>query len=202
MVRRRTWDKVREEALNAIIRERDIGYLDPGIADILNALNSLRKLATTSSCIGRIAFVEGKVHWGRDGDSRIVYKTHGRIAPEDIIRVLSRGHRDLWLKATGPIMHVRISDFECALHLLEKAREHGFKHSGIISYGNPGGIVVELMSANQMSAPLAINGIILVKLGGRQLNVLADKANRTVEEGRRKLRLLVENLLKEPSVCG
>jgi tRNA wybutosine-synthesizing protein 3 len=200
--RRKTWSKVREEALGAVVRERDVGYLDPGIADVLNTLNSLGKLATTSSCNGRIAFVEGKVHWGRDRESRIVYKTHGRIIPEDILRIISRGFRDLWLKATGPIMHVRTNDFDCAMHLLEKARENGFKHSGIISHGNPGGIVVELMSANQMSTPLVADGAILVKLGSRQLSVLAEKANRTVEEGRRRLAWLVEDLARNPGFCG
>lgn len=202
MSRRKPWARVKEDSVNSILVERDIGYLDVGIAPILESLNSLKGVATTSSCIGRVALVEGPFHWGRDEDSRIAYKTHSRITPEAILRVMSRGFTDLWLKATGPILHARTSSLDCALHLLGKARESGFKHSGVISHGGPGGSVVEIMSASQLSAPLIVGGVVVVRMGRDYLEALAGRANATVEEGRRRLRLLVDSLLTDPGPCG
>ena len=202
MTRRKPWVKVKDDAVKSILLERDVGYLDVGIGPILETLNSVKNIATTSSCLGRIAIVEGIVHWGRDEDSRIAYKTHGKITPEAILRVLSRGFSNLWLKATGPILHARTNSLECALHMLSKARENGFKHSGIISHGTPSGTVVELMSASQLSTPLVVNGVVVIRMGREYLEALANKANSTVEEGRRRLKSFVDSLLADPGPCG
>ncbi len=201
MARKRQWSKVKEEARDIVVKERDIGYLDPGIEEIINILNGIPGIATTSSCIGRVTIIEGVVHWGRDGDSRILYKTHGLLKPVDIEKILSRGFRNAWLKATGPILHVRTKTLECALHLLSKARETGFKHSGIISYSQEGGAVVELLSASQMAAPIVINGVSIVKTGSH-LELLAGKANSVVEEGRSRLYSLVSELMRNPGPCA
>ncbi len=202
MTRRRQWSRVKDEAMRVTVTERDVGYLDPGIGGLLDVFNRMGRLATTSSCIGRIALVEGKVHWGRDGESRIVYKTHSHLTPEELVRVLSRGYQNLWLKATGPIMHMRTNSVECARYLLEKAREHGFKHSGIISYDGSSGVVVELMSASQISTPLVVDGVIVVKLGRRHLEALVRRANGAIEEGRRRLSSLASELSTNPGACG
>ena len=202
MARRKPWGDVKRDAANSVFVERDVGYLDPGIAPILESLNSVPLLATTSSCIGRIALVEGERHWGRDEDARIVYKTHGTLRVEDLYRVAGRGFRDLWLKATGPILHVRTPSLECALHLLSHARRAGFKHSGIISMGSPGGIVVELTAAPQLYAPLIVGGRRLYRLDHSSLEALVETANRTVEEGRRRLYHLAESDSRDPGACA
>ncbi len=197
----RSWEWSKRKASKAIVEERDVGYLDPGIASILERLNSLPGLATTSSCIGRVALVEGRVHWGRDEDSRILYKTHGEVTVEEIVRVLSRGTPDVWLKATGPIMHVRARSLGCALHLLSLARESGFKHSGIIAHSSEGGSVVELLSAAQMAVPLVVGGSPVFS-STRQLALIAEKANMTVREGRARLARLVDQIAGSPGSCG
>ncbi len=186
---------------DVIVGERDVGYLDPGIAGVLEALNSLEKVETTSSCIGRITMVEGPVHWARDPESRIVFKTHGTITPHDILRVVGRGYRNLWLKATGPILHLATPSIECATHILSLARGYGFKHSGILS-AKPGRIVVELLSASQLAAPLVLEGTVLISLSEESLSSLARVANEAVEWGRRGLEGLVSALTSAPGPCS
>ncbi len=192
---------VTRSSINSVIlEEKDVGYLDPGISRVLEVLNSIKGLTTTSSCIGRVVLVEGKVHWGREKDSRILYKTHDQIRPQDILRVIARGFENVWLKATGPIMHVRTRGLDCAIHLLEKARRSGFKHSGIIAYNN-NEAVVELLSAPQMASPIVIEGVIVVRTGP-QLEYLAGRANMVVESGRQRLFSLSNSISSDPGPCG
>jgi len=202
VARRREWARVKEEALGAVEEERDVGYLDPGISGILERLNSIPLIATTSSCIGRVALVEGEWHWERDEGARIAYKTHGTLREEDILTIIARGYRNLWLKATGPILHIRTPIMDCALHILAAARGAGFKHSGIISAGGPGGIVVELIAATQIYAPLILEGRRLVRLDRESLAQLVKAANETVKEGRRRLEELTESVVSEPGACA
>jgi len=185
---------------DVIIEERDVGYLDPGIEAVLRTLNSLEGVSTTSSCIGRVALVEGKYYWGRDEDSRIIYKTHGRITGSKILEVLSRGFSDVWLRASGPILHLRVSSIDCALHILGAARPYGFKHSGIIAVGED--VVVELMSAAQMSMPLRVEGRTVVRTDPGSLEALAGLANSVVEEGRSRLYRLASALSSSPGPCS
>ncbi len=184
-----------------IVEERDVGYLDPGIAGVLEALNSLGGVETTSSCIGRVTIVEGRHHWGRDPGSRIVFKTHGRITASDILRVIGRGYRDLWLRATGPILHLATPSPECASHIMMVARGYGFKHSGVISM-KPGRLVVELLSAAQLAAPLVTAGTPVVALSHESLAALAEAANETVAWGRRGLEGLASALTSSPGPCA
>jgi tRNA wybutosine-synthesizing protein 3 len=195
------WSLYKESVLKRIIEDSIIGYLDPGILGILVDMNSLQGLATTSSCSGRITLVEGDRHWDRSS-SRIVYKAHVRVEPGDLYRVISRPFPSLWLKVSGPIIHVRTESLECALHLLEKARRHGFKHSGIVSIkpGEEGGVVVELMSSIDVAIPVRIRNRELLR--GEEAAGMADLFNSFLEEGRRRLESLAKDLVSDPGPCG
>ncbi|MCE4611406.1 MAG: hypothetical protein F7B17_05490 [Desulfurococcales archaeon] len=166
-----------------LLEERLIGYLDPGAERFLRSMNEPPKLYTTSSCTGRITVVEGRFHWLRDG-ARIVYKTHTHITVYELKRVLSRPFKDLWLKATGPIVHLRAATIDCALQVLDASRRAGFKHSGIISRGVEG-FTVEVMSSLQLHAPLRIEGEDLYS--PEALESLVALANQILEEGWRRL---------------
>ena len=177
----RKWLKPNTRAV--LLEERIIGYLDPGAERFLIAMNKPPKLYTTSSCTGRITVVEGRYHWLRD-EARIVYKTHTPITASELRRVLSRPFRDLWLKATGPIIHLRAATIECALQVLEASRQAGFKHSGIISKGVEG-FTIEVMSSLQIHAPLRMDGKDLHT--PEALESLASLANHVLEEGWKRL---------------
>lgn len=201
MGRKESFRSYKARLRDIIVEERDIGYLDPGIEDIISGLNRLGGIATVSTCIGRVSIVEARRPWERGEEaSRVVYKTHGVFSEEALVRVLSLGLCNLWLKASGPIMHVRVSDVGCALHILKYARSTGFKHSGIISLGGERGVVVELMSAMQIAVPLRLECRDLVYPGREHM--LVELADSTVKEGRSRLRELVNLLTSDPGPCS
>lgn len=175
---------------DVLYEERIIGYLDPGAERFLRALNSHPSLWTTSSCTGRITVVEGGRHWER-GKTRVVYKTHDPITLGELLRVLSRPFRDLWLKATGPIIHFQTKSLRCAVKLLETARISGFKHSGIF-HATREAITIEVVAPTRIDAPLRVRGLDLHTKTG--LNLLVVKANEALLDGRKRLERLASAL--------
>ncbi|MCG2881886.1 MAG: hypothetical protein RXN29_01645 [Acidilobus sp.] len=169
---------------HVLLEERLIGYLDPGAEKFLKPINE-GGLTTTSSCTGRITIVDGKWHWLRDR-SRIVFKTHTEISPVDLAYALAGPYDDLWLKVTGPIVHAKAPSLDCAAKVLQAARDAGFKHSGAISLGEE--VVLELISAVQITVPLKREGVILVN--PTSIYVLARTANEALRDGWRRLERL------------
>ncbi len=179
----------RENVLKALRNERLIGYLDPGAEKYLAKINK-DHLVTTSSCTGRVTIVEGVWPWLRD-EARIVYKSHSEVSAVEIAAVISRPFDCLWLKVTGPILHLVTDTIDCGAQVLQAARDAGFKHSGLMSVSE-GRYVVELLSAIQISAPLKLNDYFVINASG--LGILVDMANRALKEGWRRLRLLTDLL--------
>ncbi|QKQ99612.1 hypothetical protein GWK48_03685 [Metallosphaera tengchongensis] len=137
------WRDYKEEAYRRLLRDRDIGYLDPDISDLLMAFFRRDKSYTYSSCSGRITVIDSFYPWSRR-DSSVVYKNHLGISKGELERIIEKGKvRRLWLVVQGPILHVYTQDYEEAWTVLEIARSVGFKHSGILTENNKG-ILVEL----------------------------------------------------------
>ncbi len=167
----------RDDPRRVLLEERLIGYLDPGAESYLVPINE-GGLRTTSSCTGRITLVEGRWHWLRGG-ARIVYKSHREVRLAVIATLIARPFDHLWLKVTGPILHVRLPDIDCVHPVLEASRAAGFKHSGVISVKDE--VVVELMSAVQISSPLKIHGRVVID--PRSLGELVAEANEALRSG-------------------
>ncbi|GAB6147777.1 hypothetical protein JCM10135_03180 [Stetteria hydrogenophila] len=173
-----------------LLEERLIGYLDPGAEGVLRALNVEGVAETTSSCMGRVTVIEGEWPWERREETRIVLKSHTRLSPERVAMVMARPFDNLWLKASGPIIHFRVYSMECGEALLRAARAAGFKHSGAITLaGDPGCCVVEVSSPTEVAIPLKIRGRILVT--GWALVEAVELANRALAEGRSRLAKLL-----------
>ena len=186
----------KRQALERIMEDAIIGYLDPGSLGLLELLNKPARVVTLSSCTGRVTLVAGRRPWSRR-EAYIAFKTHAPGTIEDVERVLSRGFRDLWLKATGPILHVKTDSMDCALHMLSLARPYGFKHSGIISAGDDG-IVVEFMSAVDITAPLVVGGVHVVA----SLGELVELVNEAVHGARQLFHEFARQLSSHPGPCG
>ncbi|AFZ70254.1 hypothetical protein Calag_0488 [Caldisphaera lagunensis DSM 15908] len=176
-------------------QERIIGYLDPNAENYILALNN-ENFSTSSSCIGRITIIEGDWPWERDR-SRVVYKTHNHLSIYELANVLSRPFDNLWLKITGPIIHLRTEKINCALNILNIARTSGFKHSGIIS-SSDNIFTVELMSAVEITQPLKINNTFIFNINS--LSNIINKSNKALDEGHRRLEKLT-NLIKKNLTC-
>jgi tRNA wybutosine-synthesizing protein 3 len=203
MARREPFQKFKRSLERMLVEERDIGYLDPGIEPLLDVINSLPQIATTSTCTGRIALVEAARPWERGEENyRVVFKTHTGITLERLLQVISQGYCNLWMKVSPPIIHARVATLDCARHLLYIARTAGFKHSGIISPGGESGIVVEFMSGAQLTIPLVISCQRVYSASVQALQSIVDKANETLRENRLRLENLASLLSRQPGPCA
>jgi len=179
-----------------LLEERMVAYLDPGAEWVIRAFNEPPGLLTTSSCMGRIALIEGEWPWERRSSTRIVYKTHTWLTPERLALELSKPYRDLWLKVTGPILHLRVSTMECGEWILTRAREEGFKHSGAITLeGREGCCVIEIAAPTGFSCPLRLGWLSFYKV--EQIKAIVRRANKALALGRRRLAKLAMRVMRE-----
>ncbi len=192
-VDREKWLERKQLFLRRIAEDREIGYLDPGVEGVLNAINSREKSYTTSSCAGRVTVIDAEKPWVRD-ESSVVFKKHAHVTLDEIRVFLEKQPaRMFWLQATGPILHIITYDLEEAALMLEAARRSGFKHSGIMSISDKG-FLVELVSGAQVNVPLRTRSTILVS--PEALEEIIIIANKVLDESRERLRRLEEEVRK------
>ena len=156
-----------------------IGEWDKHIVELCEKINYFDNYYTTSSCSGRIAVIKD-IPNERGGLFEFV--SHDLIDGLD----LSEKKGDLKFKSEPPILHVACRSLEDAEELLEKAREVGWKRSGIISLGK--NIIVELLSTEKLEFPLMKDGKLLVS--EEFLEIVLDKSNENLKKGWEKISLL------------
>ncbi len=176
-------------AWERILRDKEIGYLDPDIFDVLEVINGRPKAFTMSSCSGRVTIVDAEFPWDRK-ESSVVFKNHLRVTVEDLRdNLLRRPRKRYWLIVQGPIFHVYTMDLKEAWTVLSVARAVGFKHSGLM-VANRKGYLVELRTGVRMDHLLT---------EGQNLEELAEQAMRVLMKGKeRKERLKLAFLSLKP----
>ena len=180
-----SWEEYKKKAWERILRDKEIGYLDPDIFDVLEVFFMREKSYTQSSCSGRISIVDAYLPWDRK-ESTVVYKNHLTFSLEDLKDTISKGYlRRLWLIVQGPILHVYTKDQEEAWTILKIAREAGFKHSGILTSNNKG-ILVELRTGVKMVHYLSPS------LSEKEMEELVNLSLEVLYKGKEKLRRLKE----------
>ena len=187
------WARDREGAYRRMIRDLYIGYLDPGVRDILEDLFRIDEYYPTSSCIGRILAIDALTPWRRR-DSHVVMKKHSEIRVEELEELLEIPVINiLWLIASGPIFHIMARTPRHALTLLKKAREAGFKHSGLLASSRRG-YLVELVTGIWIDIPIKTADRILINRS--EIKPIVDILNNALREGRERLSSL-KKILKE-----
>ncbi len=182
-----SWEDLRLKALQRIYHDKEIGYLDPDIFDLLMSFFKREKTYTYSSCSGRITVIDGVYPWSRKG-STIVFKDHLKMEEKELANTLLKGQLyRLWLVAQGPIIHAYTKDEEEAWEVIRIARSVGFKHSGILTK-NSKGVLVELKTG--------IKFVHLIREDERQevpweeVVRLTKIANEVLQRGKEKMREL------------
>ena len=94
-------------------------------------------------------------------------------------------------KQEPPILHIACRNLEGAKKILDKAREVGFKRSGIISF-DKNKVIVELLSTEKIEFPIVDNFRILVD--DNFLKIVLKKANENLEKGWRKIEELKKRI--------
>ncbi|BDC19626.1 hypothetical protein [Acidianus sp. HS-5] len=190
------WELWKKKAYDRMIRDKEIGYLDPDIYDVLMAFFKREKSFTYSSCSGRITIIDSYLPWIRKS-STIIFKNHFGITEEDVKNILEKSQvYRLWLVSQGPILHVYTKDWDEAWDIIKIARSTGFKHSGILTV-NKKGILVELKTGIKLVQILRESSE--QKIGDDQIKSLVNVANEVLKKGKDKLwelQRLVEDSLK------
>ncbi len=178
------WASERDKAYRRMARDHYIGYLDPGVREILEAIFSIEGYYPTSSCIGRVVAVDAPTPWGRR-DSHIVFKKHSEITAREVEELLETPVLyTLWLIASGPIFHIMARTPRHALELLRRAREAGFKHSGLLASSRRG-YLVELVTGIWLDIPLKSQKGVLISRS--EVGSIVEIVNRALREGRERL---------------
>ena len=97
---------------------------------------------------------------------------------------------NLKFKSEPPILHISCKTLEGAKEILNKARNSGWKRSGIISLGK--NIIVELISTEKLEFPLIKKGNLLVDEDF--LRIVLEKANNNLKKGWLKIGIFNKNL--------
>jgi len=188
-VDQRLWARRKKEFYRRMKEDKEIGYLDPGIEEVLEEFFARPKAFTTSSCSGRTVVIDAKYPWIRKG-SEIVFRKHEPLVIDDLKRILSlEPVETYWLITSGPIIHVSCLDSKEAWEILRIGRLAGFKHSGISSYTKKG-FLVELRTDMGFATPLMSSKGLIVN----DLEKLVEISNNTIKEGRKRLNRLLRVL--------
>lgn len=164
------------------------GSMDKEIKPLLGLINKRKEYCTTSSCSGRIVLL-------RDSKKKIekafVFASHDKVAFSQMKKSLAgipNTKETIYLKHEPAIMHVACRSFEDAMKPLTMARNCGWKRSGMISRSN----VIELISTEQLAAPVAICGKAVID--DAYLKILVREANSKLERTRNKISRLTSEM--------
>ena len=199
-VDREYWESLKKRFYERMIRDRYIGYLDPGIEEVLEKIFRIRNAFPTSSCSGRIYVVDAVYPWMRRG-SHVVFKKHAEITEEEMLSITKMPTiNSLWLIVSGPIIHVNSFDSGTALKILRVAREAGFKHSGVLSKSRRG-YLVEVISGVRLDLLIKRGDMLLINVNN--ISVFLETINNAFRAGRERLKRFsqaLEKLVSEESL--
>lgn len=164
------------------------GSIDREIKPLLDLINRKAEYCTTSSCSGRIVLLRDSE---RKREGALVFISHGKVTFSQMKKALlgiPKTKETIYMKHEPAIMHVACSSFNDAMKLLTMARNCGWKRSGMISRSN----VIELISTEQLAAPVAIGGKPVID--DAYLKVLVKEANGKLERTRKKISRLTSEM--------
>lgn len=173
-----------------------IGKIDDAIRPLVKKINSKEYNYTTSSCAGRITVMP---ETGKKQENVFCCVYHNPLSFERLIEDIN-GLKNIkgniyindciYLKHEPCIMHVACKDLKHAQNLINKARQSGWKKSGIISI-KPDKVMCELVSTEILAAPIADKGNIIID--NNYLKILLKECNNKLIQ----TRLKIKNLEKE-----
>ena len=153
-----SWIKMKNQSLEKLKKDIDIGRVDKDIIWILDIINSLDNYYTTSSCSGRIQITANYLP-GEKFSLITLAKWHHVIRPKDIVIILRETvEENIWFAVQPPIIHIACRDISSAIEMLKHARNNGFKHAGIQGATN-NRVMVEITSTERIEAPLRLEGV-------------------------------------------
>ena len=149
------------------------GVVDQPIKKILDLINKKPNYYTTSSCSGRILLLETAPNAKRHQAKWLLIK-HNKVVLKEVQKALTKAtlaktKKDIWFKQEGAILHIACKTGKDAERMLKAVRSAGFKRAGIISTKRN---IIEVISTENIAAPIAKKGKIIVNKGYLQELIL------------------------------
>ncbi len=196
------WELERVRALSRLEEHTQMGLIDDELLEFLWLLNENPHIVTTSSCSGRISILCGGDYWDKR-EANLLVKSHSPISVYSVASALMKGKfcKNLWIKATHPILDLKVQDLKRALDIVRIAVKAGFKYSGV--QDTPCGYRVIVKSSDSLQVPL--NYLVRMLRQGvrgealRELAIITAEMNKYLLEGKVRLArlfsLMMENNL-------
>lgn len=158
------------------------GEIDKEIKSLIKLINKSKNYYTTSSCSGRIVLLAKKE---KKKGSKWLFSSHKKISFKEIKNSLKTlPKQDVYFRFEPLILHVAADSIENAQKLVNKARDIGFKRTGIQSTKNK--IIIEIASTEILNTIIAKNKKLLVN--DSYLKVLIKEANKKIEQNNKKIK--------------
>lgn len=163
------------------------GNVDTEIRYLVDYINSLDNYYTTSSCAGRIVILEVPPD-GNKRDANWLFTSHSEVEKIEL-NSLNFNEYDTWFKQESFILHIAAKTYEDANEMLTKARNAGFKRSGIISTSKR--FILEIMGTDRMTTPIFKEKLLIDQ---EYMNVLLYEANKRLRRVRERVEKFYELL--------
>jgi len=172
------FENEKKNCLGKIDKSRK-GSIDLGILDLVEKLNKSDNYYTTSSCSGRIVLLKR----GRKNESLWAFVSHNEIKFEDICNELED---EVWFRFEPMILHVACRTIEDCQKIVDKARECGFRRSGIQSIHKN---IVEVSSSDYIETIIG-GGL----AGESYIQRLILEANKRMKENKNKIKRFMDSV--------
>lgn len=168
---------------------------DKKILSLCNKLNKNKNYFTLSSCSGRVVLI---IDEDKKKPDLVLFRSHEKISLKKLKQILSNinslknktKNKTIYFKQEPCILVVACRDKNSQWNLFSKAKNNGWKKSGILSLDKK--LLVELMSTENMSFPIIDSGKLLVN--DHFLKIIVKKSNSNLERSWHKIKRL-ENLI-------
>ena len=150
----------------------DKGGWDKKITNLCQKINKTNKYYTTSSCAGRIVIIKSEE---KKQPSLFLFRSHDKISLPKLKKELekARSVKEVNFKQESCILHIACRNLEAAQALLDKAKQCGWKNSGIIASQRR--FVCQLRSTEHIEFLIISQGKLLVD--DNFLKLLVKEAN-------------------------
>lgn len=177
------FQKYKKDILNRLDKSK-AKEVDKPILDLIDLINKITGMCTTSSCAGRTVLLR-KV--STKESCEWVYKTHEEPEADVAWQILENSSGNVWLLFEDIILHICCETYDIADAFMQDVRSIGFKHSGIISSRK--GYVVEIIGNERIETPVMIEDELIIS--SQTFNKLILECKKKLEKNRKKIRKLL-----------
>jgi len=170
-----------------------IGRWDAKITKLCEKINKSENYYTTSSCAGRAVLIKQADKKQAD---LFLFRSHEKITFSQMKKLLREtaktNKKDLiYFRQEQCILHAACRTLEDAQNLLDKAKQVGWKNSGIMASRDR--IILEMRSTEHIELPIINKGKLIVD--DNFLKLLVKETNRKLEKTWEKIQRLEKLLL-------